>query len=150
MSETIRRKKALSAGAKAAPSKTRGAKTPATRADFGEPIDGFFEKQPLHLRVILEELRRMVREVAPDSEASLKWGMPWFTVNGNMMCSLGGHKAHVNLVLVGPADAFSDPGGRLSGSGPNGRHLRLETIDDLPRSAVRGWLKTAARLARQR
>ena len=118
------------------------------RADFGAPIEAFFEKQPAHLRAILEELRRLVEEAAPDAESSIKWGMPWFTVAGNMMCSLGGHRAHVNLVLVGPAAAIDDPEGLLSGSSANGRHLKLTSLDALPRAAVRRWLRTAAGLAR--
>jgi hypothetical protein len=45
-------------------------------------------KQPPHLGAILEELRRLGEEVAPDADASLKWSMPWFTVAGKTMCSL--------------------------------------------------------------
>ena len=34
--------------------------------------------------------------------------------------------------------------------GKTGRHLKLTTLDALPRDAVRGWLRTAAELARAR
>jgi hypothetical protein len=111
-------------------------------------VDPFFERQPPELRAILDELRLLVEEAAPDASASLKWGMPWFSIGGRMMCSLTGHKAHVNLVLMGPPDAFSDPEGRLRGEGKGGRHLRLSRIDELPRERVRVWLQTAAELAR--
>jgi hypothetical protein len=120
------------------------------RADFGKPIDGFFAKQPAALRPLLEELRRMVEKAAPDAESSIKWGMPFYTIGGAMMCALGGHKSHVNLILAGPPGAFRDPEGRLSGVAKGGRHLKLTGLDDLPRAAVRGWLKTAADLARQK
>jgi hypothetical protein len=126
------------------------ARKPVPRADFGAPIDGFFAKQPPQLRAILEELRRLVEEAAPDAESSLKWGMPFFTVGGAMMCALGGHKSHVNLILSGPPGAYADPEGRLSGEGKTGRHLKLTTLDELPRDAVRGWLRTAADLARKK
>ena len=130
-------------------SKKAAPKTTSKRSDFGAPIDTFFEKQPPHLRAILEELRRILEQIAPDAEASLKWGMPWFTIAGNMMCSLSGHKAHVNLVLMGPATAFEDPEGLLAESSANGRHLKLISIDEIPRDAVRHWLRTAATLARK-
>lgn len=120
------------------------------RADFGAPIDGFFAKQPAHLRPILEELRKMVEKAAPDADSSLKWGMPFFSVGGAMMCALGGHKSHVNLILSGPPGAFADPEGRLSGSAKTGRHLKLTALDELPRNAVRGWLRTAAGIARKK
>lgn len=118
------------------------------RADFGAPIDGFFARQPPHLAAILVELRKLVEAAAPEATATLKWGMPVYELGGVMMCALGGHKAHVNLILSGDAGAYADPERRLTGESSNGRHLRLETLDELPRAAVRGWLKTAAQLAR--
>lgn len=120
------------------------------RADFGDPIDGFFTKQPPHLRAILEKLRKLIEAAAPDAESSIKWGMPFYTVAGNMMCALGAHKSHVNLVLSGPPSAFADPERLLSGEAKTGRHLKLTTLDELPVNAVRGWLRTAADLARKK
>ncbi len=126
------------------------AKKPAPRADYGAPVDGFFSKQSPHLRSILEELRKLIGEVAPDAQSAIKWGMPFYTLDGGMMCATSAHKSHVNLVLSGPPDAFSDPAGRLSGEGKTGRHLKLTTLDELPRDAVRGWLRTAAEIARRK
>src|SRR5687767_834653 len=60
----------------------------ARRADFGAPIDGFFAKQPPHLRSVLEELRQLVEEAAPDAAASIKWGMPFYSIGRSMMCAL--------------------------------------------------------------
>jgi hypothetical protein len=138
---------------KAPPGKTGARRTarvrPGSRSDLGAPIDGFFARHPPHLRVILEKLRGLVEEAVPDAESSLKWGMPWFTVEGRRMCALTGHKAHVNLVLCGRAEAFDDPQGRLAGSGEAGRHLKLTSLGDLPVRAVRRWLRTAAAEARK-
>jgi hypothetical protein len=119
------------------------------RADLGAPIDGFFAKQPPNLRAILETLRDLADEAAPEADKSIKWGMPFYTVAGAMMCALGGHKSHVNLVLAGPPGIFADPGGLLTGDGKTGRHLKLRSLDELPRDAVRGWLRAAADHARQ-
>jgi hypothetical protein len=148
-------KKKNGAAKKPTASATKGArKMPAARAmvarraDFGAPIDGFFAKQPPHLRAILEALRDLVEEAAPEATAALKWGMPVYTLGGSMMCALGGHKAHVNLVLAGPPGSFADPAKRLEGAGKTGRHLTLRSIDDLPRDAVRGWLRTAVEAVR--
>jgi len=120
----------------------------APRADLGAPIDGFFDKQPPHLRAILVELRGMVEKAAPEASSSLKWGMPFFTVGDNTMCAIAGFKSHVNLILSGPPDAYADPDGLLEGTGKTGRHLKLRSLDELPRAAVTGWLRTAAKLAR--
>ncbi len=118
------------------------------RADFGKPVEGFFAKQPPALRAITNALRDLVEQAAPDATASLKWGMPVYVIGDGMMCAIGAHKAHVNLILSGPPGTFEDPDDRLTGDGKTGRHLKLTSVDDLPRDAVRGWLATAAERAR--
>jgi hypothetical protein len=130
--------------------KKAAAKKPAPRADYGAPIDAFFGKQSAQTRPILEALRQLVEAAAPDADSSLKWGMPVYTINGVMMCVLAGHKAHVNLVLSGPPGTYADPEGRLSEEVKNGRHLKLTSLEELPRSVVRGWLRAAAAAARKK
>jgi hypothetical protein len=121
---------------------------PARRADFGAPTDGFFARQPPHLRAVLETLRQLVEEAAPDATASLKWGMPVYAIGRTMMCALAGFKSHVNLIVSGPPGAFEDPGGLLEGEGRTGRHLKLRSVEELPLESVRGWLRSAAQVAR--
>jgi hypothetical protein len=118
------------------------------RDDFGAPIDGFFTKQPPTTRRILEVLRGMIEKAIPDAIASLKWGMPMYTIGSAMVCGLGGHKAHVNLILAGPPGAFSDPDKRLTGEGKTGRRLTLRSVEELPRASVEKWLRAAAGVAR--
>lgn len=145
------------AAAKTAPAKKTAAKktaaTPARRpvsrrADLGAPIDAFFTRQPPALRPIVDALRRLIEAAVPGATAVLKWGMPTFSVGGKIVCAIGGHKAHVNLILSGAPDSFADPEGRLTGEGKTGRHLKLEPGDAIPTAAVRKWLATAARNAR--
>ena len=109
-------------------------------------MDAFFARQPPQLRAILEALRELVEEAAPDAVGSIKWGMPFYTVGDRMMCALAGFKSHVNLILPGPTDTFADPGRLLEGESKNGRHLKLRALDELPREAVRRWLRTASAL----
>ena len=94
------------------------------RADLGKPIDGFIAKRPPEQRAILKAL---------------------CTIDGKMMCALGAHKSHVNLILVGPPGGFPDPAGRLEGKGKGGRHLKLRSLDELPKESVRKWLRIAAK-----
>ena len=135
-------KKVPAAQARAAPEKRFG-----PRADLGAPVDPFFAKRSGPLRQILDELRALVEREVPGATASLKWGMPFYTLGGRPVCALAAFKAHVNLILAGPSGTFADPDGVLEGDGKTGRHLKLRTVDDLPREAVRGWLRAAARHA---
>ncbi len=118
------------------------------RADLGAPVDGFFARQPPNLRAILDALRALVEVAAPEATASIKWGMPFFAIGGEMMCALGAHRAHVNLILPGAPGTYADPAGRLEGEGRTGRHLKLRAVEELPREAVGAWLRTAAGRAR--
>jgi len=119
------------------------------RADLGAPVDGFFAKQPAPLAAILAELRRLVREAAPEATSALKWGMPFYTVGGETMCAIAAFKSHVNLILPGPPGTYADPDRLLEGDGKTGRHLKLRSRDELPVTAVRGWLRIAAARARK-
>jgi hypothetical protein len=120
------------------------------RADYGAPVEGFFAKQGPPIREILDTLRALVEEAAPDATASLKWGMPFYTVGGETLCALAAFKAHVNLILPGAPGTYADPGGLLEGEGKTGKHLKLAAGAAVPREAVRGWLRTSAQLARER
>ena len=140
--------------AKAKPAKKRAAKKspaqlrrPAARADLGAPVAGFFERQPPVQRAILDQLRQLVEEAVPSATAAIKWGNPFYSLDGAVVCALSAHKSHVNLILAGPPEAFSDPHGRLTGEGKTGRHLKLTSVDQLPHDEVRAWLRTAADLA---
>ncbi len=148
--KTAKKAKAAKQAETAPVAKKAAAKKMGPRKDFGAPVDGFFAKQPPVLRAILDTLRKMIAEVAPDATASLKWGQPFYEVGKGTICALASHKAHVNLILSGPPEAFVDPQGRLEGTGKTGRHLKLTKLADLPRDAVKKWLKTAAELARKK
>ncbi len=122
---------------------------PARRADYGAPIDAFFAKQPPQLRPILVELRKMIEAAAPDATASLKWGMPFFTLNGRTLCALAGFKSHANLILPGAPGTLADPDGLLEGEGKTGQHIKLRSIDELPRAAVKRWLAAVVKSAKK-
>lgn len=126
---------------------------PALALASGKLIAGLYDTTCGRLQLatpILEELRKLIEETAPDAVSSIKWGMPFYTLDGTMICALGGHRSHVNLILSGPAGAYADPEGRLAGEGKTGRHLKLTTLAELPRDVVRGWLRTAVELARKK
>ena len=144
--KTATAKSTAKKSAKAA--KKVAAKKPSPRADFGKPVDGFFANQGAAIGPILDRLRTLIQEVAPTAEASLKWGQPFYTLDGAMFCALGAHKAHVNLILAGPAETFADPRGLLEGEGKTGRRLVVKSVSDIPAADIKRWLKAGAALAK--
>lgn len=139
-------KKKTAAKKKAAlPAKKQStASKPKPRADFGKPIDAFFAKHAPPLRATLEKLRSIVESTLPKATSSIKWGMPFYELDGKMLCALGGHKAHVNLILSGGPGTFTDPDGLLEGDGKTGRRLVLKSPDEIPVAKVKQWLKESA------
>lgn len=124
------------------------AKQVGRRADFGAPIASFFAKQPPEFKKILVELKKLIEAAAPGVESQLKWGMPHYTLDGNMFAATSAHKAHVNLIMFGGAKSFVDPKGLLEGEGKVGRHLKLRSAAEIPRADIKRWLATSAKQVR--
>ena len=139
---------AKAASAKAKPARLVSPKHAMQRSDYGAPAGSFFTRQPAPMRAILEDLRGIIESEAPEATASLKWGMPVYAIGDNNFCSLGAHKAHVNLIFWGSPEIYDDPHGHLAGDGKMGRHLKVTTLEDLPRNEIRGWVRAAAERAR--
>lgn len=57
------------------------------KADAPEPkcIDEYIAAFPPGVRKILEEVRKTIREAAPGAAEAIKYRMPTFTLNGNMV-----------------------------------------------------------------
>ena len=48
-------------------------------------IDEYIAGFPEHVRDILEELRRVIREAAPRAEEAMRYGIPTFRLDGNLV-----------------------------------------------------------------
>lgn len=132
------------------PTKTKqqpaaAAKKPGPRADLGAPIEGYFDRQPPPTRKILDAFRALIDAAVPGAQAAIKWGMPMWTLQGQMVCALRVTRAHVGLIVSGPPERFDDPDGRLEGEGKMGRQLKVTEVAEIPKKQVTAWLKAAAR-----
>ncbi len=47
-------------------------------------VDEYILAFPEPVRTKLQELRRLIRDAAPDAEEPIKYGMPTFTLHGNL------------------------------------------------------------------
>jgi uncharacterized protein YdhG (YjbR/CyaY superfamily) len=56
----------------------------ATRKQF-KTMDEYIDMFPQDVRRILNELRQSIKEVAPEAEETIKYQIPTFTLNGNLV-----------------------------------------------------------------
>lgn len=107
-------------------------------------VDAYIAKAQPFARPILEKVRGRVHTVLPESEETLKWSMPAYTVGGKIVLITAAFKAHAALNFwrgqelragAGDADAM-------------GQFGRLKSLDDLPPDEeLDGLIIKAAELA---
>ncbi len=60
--------------------------------NINEYIEGF----PKDIQKLLEAMRAVIRKAAPEAEETIKYGIPTFTLNGNLV-HFGGYKSHIGF-----------------------------------------------------
>ena len=48
-------------------------------------VDEFIAKYPPDVQEVLQKIRAIIREVAPDAQEKIGYGIPTFTLNGNLV-----------------------------------------------------------------
>ena len=138
-------KKSSTAPKKAAPKKAAMGKG---RADFGKPIESYFEGLPPEKRAPLDTLRALIEATVPKAESGLKWGAPFYTLDGKMLCALGALKHEVAISFFGPPEVFKDPKAQLQGKGTDYRVLKVKDGQEIDAASVKRWLKAAVAAAK--
>jgi uncharacterized protein YdhG (YjbR/CyaY superfamily) len=59
-------------------------------------IDEYIAGFPPEVQTILQEVRRTIQEAAPDAKETIKYGIPTFTLEGNLV-HFGGYKQHIGF-----------------------------------------------------
>ncbi|HEY0610628.1 MAG TPA: DUF1801 domain-containing protein [Chitinophaga sp.] len=62
-------------------------------------VDNYFQSLPADMRKALEQLRQVIRSVAPGAEEVLSYGIPSFKLNG-MLVGLGAAKNHCGFYVM--------------------------------------------------
>lgn len=110
----------------------------------GETIDAFIARQPEPLREIMTALRAIVRETAPDLEEKPKWSWPTFVGRSNV-AYIAPMNGYVNLGFFRGAE-LPDPVGIVEGTGKGLRHVKVRSLEDMPRAALEDLVRAAIRL----
>jgi uncharacterized protein YdeI (YjbR/CyaY-like superfamily) len=108
-------------------------------------IDAYIARQADFARPILEHLRRIVREAAPEVEETIKWSMPHFTYKGRLFAGIAAFKAHATFGLWQANAVLGETGSERDAMGQFGR---LSSIADLPPEAeLKALIARAASVA---
>ena len=59
-------------------------------------IDEYILRFPENVQDIMQKLRQVTREAAPDAQEAISYGIPTFKLNGNLV-HFGGYKTHVGF-----------------------------------------------------
>ena len=59
-------------------------------------IDEYITSLPDDVQVLLQKIRNTIHTAAPSAEKAIKYGIPTFVLNGNMV-HFGGYKKHIGF-----------------------------------------------------
>ena len=71
----------------------------ATEKTTPKNMDEYIASFPAEVREKLEKIRRTIRAAAPEAEETIKYGIPTFTLYGNML-SFAAYKKHIGVYPV--------------------------------------------------
>ena len=111
-------------------------------------VDEQIAEAPSFAQPVMRHLRALVHRAIPDVEETIKWGRPFFMVNGRMVCFVAAFKQHCTFGFVGPAMRAVLRGEGMATDEAGGSVGRIVSITDLPEDArLLGWLRQAAATA---
>jgi uncharacterized protein YdhG (YjbR/CyaY superfamily) len=107
-------------------------------ASVDEYIAGF----PPETQELLEKVRDLIRDEAPDATETISYAIPTFDLGGRHLCHFAAFKRHLSFFPTGEAaDAFADElaaykGGRGTVQFPYGEPLPTELLRRMVRYRV--------------
>jgi uncharacterized protein YdhG (YjbR/CyaY superfamily) len=69
-------------------------------ANKPKTIDEYIAGFPRETQALLEEIRKTIREAAPEAEETISYDMPTFTLGGSYLIYFAGWKKHIALYPV--------------------------------------------------
>ena len=114
------------------------------RATENHDVDAYVKKLRPLLRKIVQVLREIIREAAPEAEEVMMWNRPWYRQNGRV-CYISAATNHVTFGFAQGVH-LADPKGLLEGTGKGMRHVKIRSVTEIRKETLRGWVKEAIQL----
>lgn len=77
------------------------------KSTVAENIDAYIAGFPQEVQTALEQVRAAVKKAAPDATETIKYAMPTFMLNGNLV-HFAAYKTHIGLYPVPTGDEAFD------------------------------------------
>lgn len=107
-------------------------------------MDEQIQKQGDWKADVLERLRSLVLESAPEAREVYKWAQPVYEVD-SPFCYLKAFKSHIHFGFCRGAE-LTDPLGLPGISGDKMRHVRLTQVEDIQEKSLRDFVRQAVYL----
>jgi hypothetical protein len=94
-------------------------------------VDQYIARSASFAKPILAHLREVVHEASPDLVEEIKWGFPFFSYRGEIVCAIRGFTAHCGFHFW--KGELVVPNGAAEGMGQFGK---LTSVEQLPSKSV--------------
>ncbi len=111
--------------------------------DGEKSIAAYLKSLPKGQREIAEALHALIMKSVPKAEVVIKWGYPWYNLDGADFTYLAGVAKRINFGFPRGAELESD---LLEGTGKGMRHIKVATLDDIQPRVFTALLKSAVKL----
>ncbi|MFQ5873009.1 MAG: DUF1801 domain-containing protein [Dehalococcoidia bacterium] len=108
-------------------------------------VDAWMANLTPRLREIAQELRALILATDPQLSEVIKWGNPCYEKKGRVCYLATVSDKYVNLGFWTGAD-LTDPQGLIEGTGAKMRHVKVRSMDDIPRDQFASWIREAIAL----
>jgi hypothetical protein len=108
-------------------------------------VDDFVKTRVLpKYQPIVEELRALIRQLAPDLQEVMSYGIPNYRGKRGVAV-ISPAKTHITLAFSRGAE-FEDAYGLLEGVGKVSKNLRFREVKDINKEALRYYIQQALKL----
>jgi hypothetical protein len=116
------------------------ATTPRSGTDGQIALTDYLEAFEPHVRRIVTEIRKVVRDLAPEAREKAYRGWGLYVTSDRGSVGISAFRDHVNVNLPASA-ALRDPEGLLEGSGKTQRHAKVRSVEEARRQALRDLIR---------
>ncbi len=111
--------------------------------DGEKSVSAYFKELPKSQRDIAKALHTLILKVIPKAEVKIKWGYPWYELDGESFAYLAGVADRVNFGFPRGAELSSE---LLEGTGKGMRHIKVHSLVMIQPRKFAMLLREAVRL----